>query len=109
MIDAIAPNIPNNSNDVIDANVQVGDWGLGNVYDRQRQHTYNNIKVENNFGRDENLFGNYSSKKQEYHNHNYHKDSYVFDRPTQEAYNEAQNIKQVMSSKVKLSNGQEQP
>lgn len=109
MIDPIAPNIPNNSNDVIDANVQVGDWGLGNVYDRQRQHTYNNIKVENNFGRDENLFGNYSSKKQEYHNHNYHKDSYVFDRPTQEAYNEAQNIKQVMSSKVKLSNGQEQP
>lgn len=72
-------------------------------------HTYNNIKVENNFGRDESLFGNHSSKKQEYHNHNYHKDLYVFDRPTQEAYNEAQNIKQVMSSKVKLSNGQEQP
>lgn len=32
--DAIAPNAPNNSNDVMNANVQVGDWGLGNVYNR---------------------------------------------------------------------------
>lgn len=66
----------------MNANIQVGDWDLGNVYDRQRRHTYNNTKVENNFGRDESLFGNHSSKKQEYHNHNYHKDLYVFDRPT---------------------------